>query len=409
MTTIERPAAQVPTASGVHGQNLEYLDAHLQRYIDAGKIAGASTLIYRHGEVAHFSPLGLADRERNRPMAKDTIFRIYSMSKPMTSIALMQLYERGLVQIDDPVHKYIPEWKELRVYQSGNYPNFLTTRTERAMTVRDLLSHQSGLTYGFMERTNVDAAYRKLGVGGIEVGGTLRSMVEKLATLPLEFSPGTAWNYSVATDVCGYLVETISGQRFDDYLQANIFDPLGMKDTGFWVRPEQAERFSANYSTSRDGLKLLDDPGTSSYLKPPTFLSGGGGLVSTSGDYLRFCQALLGGGTVDGARIIGRKTLELMTSNHLPGGIDLSGHARGSFSETPYQGVGFGLGFSVALDPVEGQISGSPGEFAWGGAASTAFWIDPAEELAVIFMTQLMMSTYNFRRELKALVYGALD
>ncbi len=403
MTTVEAPT----TAST---RNLNYLDEHMQRYIDAGKVAGTLTLVYHRGAVVHFSPLGLADVERNRPMAEDTIFRIYSMSKPLTSIALMQLYERGLMQLDDPVHRYIPEWKDLRVYQSGNHPNFLTQRTERAMTVRDLLSHQSGLTYGFMERTNVDAAYRKLGVGGSASSGTLRGMIETLAELPLEFSPGTAWNYSVSTDVCGYLVETISGERFDDYLQEHIFGPLGMRDTGFWVRSDQADRFAANYSAVKGGIKLLDDPATSTYLTPPTFLSGGGGLVSTAGDYLRFCQALLGGGTLDGVRIIGRKTLQLMTSNHLPGGADLSVHARGSFSETPYHGVGFGLGFSVALDPVKGQISGTPGEFAWGGAASTAFWIDPREDLAVVFMTQLMPSaTYNFRRELKAIVYGAIN
>lgn len=388
-------------------KNLEYLDQHIQRYISAGKIAGALTVVFRNGETAHFSPLGLADRERNVPMAADTIFRIYSMSKPITSVAFMQLYERGLVQLDDPVHRYIPDWKGLRVFNGGNYPNFLTTPTERPMTVRDLLTHQSGLTYGFMERTNIDYAYRKLQVGGEK---TLQEMIEHLGQLPLEFSPGTAWNYSVSTDVVGYLVQVISGQRFDEYLRDHIFEPLGMIDTGFQVRPEQAKRFAANYSADPNGMKLLDDPQASPYLKEQTFFSGGGGLVSTAGDYLRFCRMLLGEGRFDGERIVGRKTLELMTSNHLPGGKDLTECARGGFSETPYAGVGFGLGFSVSLDPARAQVSGTPGEFAWGGAASTAFWIDPEEDLAVIFMTQLMPSTtYNFRRELKALVYGALD
>jgi CubicO group peptidase (beta-lactamase class C family) len=397
-------------AAGVSAANLGYLDAHIQRYIDAGKLAGAVSAVYRHGELAHLSALGMADRERAVPMTADTVFRIYSMSKPITSVALMQLYERGLFQIDDPVHKYIPEWKELRVYASGNHPNFITTPVERPMTVRDLLSHQSGLTYGFMERTNVDAAYRKLGIGGLETGGTLRSMVESLATVPLEFSPGTRWNYSVSTDVLGHLVEVISGERFDHYLAAHIFEPLGMRETGFWVRPEQAERFAANYGAAKEGLRLIDDPKSSSYLQEPTFFSGGGGLVSTIGDYVRFCQMLLGRGQADGVRIIGRKTLELMTSNHLPEGNDLTQCANGGFSETTYTGVGFGLGFSVTIDPAKGQISGTPGEFAWGGAASTAFWVDPGEDLAFVFMTQLMPSTtYPLRREFRAIVYGALE
>lgn len=403
MTLMESRAS----VAGVCEQNLTYIDQHIQRYIDAGKIAGALTAVYRNGETAHFSPLGLADRERNVPMADDTLFRIYSMSKPITSVAFMQLYERGLVQLDDPVHRYIPEWKGLRVYNGGNYPNFLTTPVERPMTVRDLLSHQSGLTYGFMERTNVDAAYRKLGVGGER---TLQEMVAHLAELPLEFSPGTAWNYSVSTDVVGYLVQVISGQGFDEYLRDHIFEPLGMVETGFRVRPEQASRFAACYSAGKDGAQLLDDPENSVYLKPQTMFSGGGGLVSTAGDYLRFCRMLLGNGTLEGSRIIGRKTLELMTQNHLPNGADLTERARGGFSETPYAGVGFGLGFSVSLNPAKAQVSGTPGEFAWGGAASTAFWIDPDEDLAVVFMTQLMPSTtYNFRRELKALVYAALE
>lgn len=397
-------------AAGVSAKNLEYLDAHVQRYIDAGKIAGASTLVYRHGQVAHFSPLGLADLERQTPVREDTLFRIYSMSKPITTVAFMQLYERGLVQIDDPVHKYIPEWKELRVYSSGNHPHFITTPCQRPMTIRDLLSHQSGLTYGFMERTNVDAAYRKLDIDGARSGGSLRDMIEKLAQLPLEFSPGTRWNYSVSTDVVGYLVEVISGQRFDTYLRENIFEPLGMTDTAFWVQPEDVGRFAATYGAAREGLRLLDDPQDSMYLKEPTFFSGGGGLVSTAGDYLKFARMLLGNGQSDGVRILGRKTLELMTSNHLPDGKDLTECASGGFSETTYAGIGFGLGFSVMLDPAEGQVSGTPGEFAWGGAASTAFWVDPIEDLAFIFMTQLMPSTtYNFRREFRAIVYGALD
>ncbi len=398
-----------PTDLGLDPTRLGYLDDHLRRYVDDGKLAGTLMLVARGGEVGHFEPYGLADRERNVAMKQDTLFRIYSMTKPITSIALMQLYERGLMQIDEPVHKYIPEWKDLQVYVMGNGPAMLTRPTTRAMTIRDLLSHQSGLTYGFTERTNVDAMYREKQIGGLAVNGTLRSMVEDLAKLPLEFSPGDAWNYSVSTDVCGYLVEVISGQRFDEYLQANIFDPLEMDDTAFHVPAEKAHRFAANYAAAPGGLRLIDDPQASSYLAPPSFLSGGGGLVSTASDYLQFCQALLNGGELNGQRIIGRKTLELMTSNHLPGDTDLAHHAMGRWAETTFTGIGFGLGFSVTLDPAAAQISGTPGEYAWGGAASTAFWIDPIEDLIVIFMTQFMPSThYNIRRELRALVYGAL-
>ncbi len=399
-----------PADLGFDPRRLGFIDEHLKRYVDSGKMAGTLVLVARSGGIGHLSAYGLADRERNKPIARDTIFRIYSMTKPITSIALMQLYERGLFQIDDPVDKYIPAWKNQRVYVMGNGAAMVTKPVTRPMTVRDLLSHQSGLTYGFLERTNVDAMYRNNGIGQIETRGTLREMVEALAELPLEFSPGDAWNYSVSTDVCGYLVEVISGQRFDDYLQANIFDPLGMTDTGFHVPQEKAHRLAANYGVTPDGgIRLIDDPATSTYLTPPTFLSGGGGLASTIDDYLVFCQALVTGGEANGTRIIGRKTLELMTSNHLPDGKDLAGHAMGRWAETTFSGIGFGLGFSVTLDPAKSQISGTPGEFAWGGAASTVFWVDPIEDLICIFMTQLMPSShYNIRRELRAIVYSAL-
>jgi CubicO group peptidase (beta-lactamase class C family) len=345
-------------------------------------------------------------------MAEDTIFRIYSMSKPITSVALMMLYEHGHFQLDDPVQRWIPAWRDLRVFEMGNHPNFLTRPCERPMQIRDLLTHMSGLTYGFMERTNVDAAYRKLGIGalGKRYRGKLAELVQDLAALPLEFSPGTAWNYSVSTDVLGHLVELISGERFDEYLRRHVFEPLGMVDTGFHVPEEKLPRFAACYERNRKKeLRLQDDPRDSPYGEPPEFLSGGGGLVSTAADYLRFSRMLLGGGELDGTRLLGPKTLELMTANHLPQGGDLTEHALGRFSETTYQGVGFGLGFSVTLDPVEAQLVGSEGEFAWGGAASTAFWVDPAEELIVIFLTQFMPSqVFNFRGQLKTIIYPAI-
>jgi CubicO group peptidase (beta-lactamase class C family) len=401
-----------PERAGFVPERLARIDRHLlQRYVEPGKIAGALTLVHRRGELAWCSPLGLADRERGAPMREDTIFRIYSMTKPVTSVALMALFEEGHFQLDDPVERWIPSWKDLRVYVAGNHPLFMTRPCERPVTVRDLLTHTSGLTYGFMERTNVDRAYRKLGIGtfGKSHGGDLADMVELLAQVPLEFSPGTAWNYSVATDVCGHLVERMSGERFDQFLRERIFDPLGMEDTAFFVPEAKAPRLAAAYDRDpRKQLRLIDDPRASAFLREPRFLGGGGGLVSTGHDYLRFCRMLLGGGELEGARILSRKTIELMTSNHLPGGRDLTQVSIGMFSEVQQAGMGFGLGFSVMMDPVRAG-GGSAGTYAWGGAASTIFWIDPAEDLIVVFMTQLFPSrTFDFRGQLRSLVYGAL-
>jgi CubicO group peptidase (beta-lactamase class C family) len=399
-----------PEEVGLSSERLARIDRHLERrYLDQKKIAGALTLVARRGKVAYLSPVGVMDFERGRPLREDTLFRIYSMTKPITSVALMTLYEHGHFRLEDPVHKFIPSWRNLAVYQGGNHPIFITSPVQRPMTVRDLFTHTAGLTYGFMERTNVDRAYRRLGIG--ERTGTLRETIDKLAGLPLEFSPGTRWNYSVATDVLGHLVEVISGKRFDVFLREELFDPLGMDDTAFWVPPEKLERFATNYSRGPDkALRVEDAPESSPYAQPPTYLSGGGGLVSTAGDYLRFCQMLLNGGELDGARILGRKTIELMSQNHLPGGQDIASlNVGGQFSQVSYEGVGFGLGFSVTLDPARAQVVGSVGEYAWGGAASTAFWIDPAEDLIVIFMTQFMPSgTFDFRGQLKSIIYPAI-
>jgi CubicO group peptidase (beta-lactamase class C family) len=400
-----------PEEVGLSGERLTRIDQHLnQRYIRPKKISGTLTLVARHGKVAYLSPQGLMDIERHKVMTEDTIFRIYSMTKPITSVALMMLYEEGYFQLNDQVYKYIPEWRNLRVYDSGNHPLFLTTEPERPMTIRDLMTHTSGLTYGFMERTNVDAAYRKLDIGVLGGGSTLRKMIEKLTTLPLEFSPGTKWNYSVSTDVLGYLVEVMSGMPFNEFLKTRIFDPLKMGDTDFQVPPEKIGRFAANYSRQPDKtMKLEDDPGHSTYSKPPTFFSGGGGLVSTAADYYRFCQMLLNGGELDGVRILGRKTIELMTMNHLPGGKNLSELSVSTFTQIATEGNGFGLGFSVHLGSNQSQVIGSVGEYAWGGAASTAFWIDPVEDLIVIFLTQFMPNaTFNFRNQLKAIIYPAI-
>jgi CubicO group peptidase (beta-lactamase class C family) len=397
-------------AAGLSPARLETLDRFLQsRYIDTGKIPGAVTLIARRGEVAHFSSLGLADVERRKPMRDDTIFRAYSMTKPITSVAFMTLVERGLVALDEPVHRVIPQWKDLGVYQGGFMETVRTKRPERPMMIIDLLRHTSGLTYGFQQSTNVDATYRKLKIGEREPGATLDAMIDKLAGVPLEFSPGTAWNYSVSTDVLGYLIGKISGTPFDEFLRTQIFEPLGMADTDFHVHAGQESRLAACYSaTQGGGMALFDDPTSSAYLRKPSMFSGGGGLVSTAGDYLRFCRMLLNGGTLDGKQILSPKTIELMTLNHLPDGKDLPALSRSLFSEITFNGVGFGVGFAVTIDPARTMLPGSVGDYSWGGAASTYFWIDPREDLIAILMTQLMPSTtYTIRRELRTLVYSA--
>jgi len=401
-----------PETLGLSSTRLARIGTHLQRYVDAGKIAGALALVARRGQVAYLEPFGHLEIERRRPVTPDSIWRIYSMTKPITSVGLMMLYEEGRFQLDDPVHRFIPAWQNLRLYVGGNYPVFKTAPVERPMTIRDLLSHTSGLTYGFMERTNVDAAYRKLGVADqTRSGYTLHDMVDTLTELPLEFSPGTRWNYSVATDVVGHLIELISGKQLDVYLRDRILGPLGMRDTSFVLEDAQVSRFAANYERQGDGsLKMIDDPEQSNYRRR-SFFSGGGGLLSTAPDYFRFTSMMQNMGELDGVHILGRKTVELMTMNHLPGGQDLTELAQGGmFTETAYAGVGFGLGFSVMQSPARAQVLGSPGEFAGGGAASTAFWIDPMEDLTVIFMTQLMpSSSYPLRRELRVLTYAALE
>jgi CubicO group peptidase (beta-lactamase class C family) len=396
--------------AGLSLDRLENITRHLEEnYIRPGKLPGTVTLVARKGEIAWVKAQGLMDVERKKPAERDTLFRIYSMTKPVTSIAMMQLYEQGRFLLDDPVHKYIPSWKHRRVYQSGVYPDLLTRPATTTMTIRDLFTHMSGLTYGFLCRSNLDAAYRTLKLdGGKDM--TLDKLVDQLADLPLEFDPGTAWNYSVSTDVLGYLVQLLSGKSLDDYFQEHIFDPLQMSDTGFQVRDDQLDRFSACYlHQSGNTMKLQDDPETSRYRHRPKFLAGGAGLVSTVDDYFRFAQALCQGGQFGGQRIIGRKTLEFMRSNHLPGNQDLPGLSIGAFSETPYEGNGFGLGFSVKTDVAKSHTNGSVGEYGWGGLASTNFFVDPVEEMVVVFMTQLMpSSSYPVRQELRAMVNGAL-
>ena len=400
-----------PESVGLDSGQLARVGEHLaKRYVEPVKIPGSITLVARRGQPCYLDVQGLRDVERATPMTADSILRIYSMTKPVTSVALMTLHERGLFSLDDPVHRYIPAWRDLRVWRAGSHPLFDTVRPQRPMTIRDLFMHTSGLTYGFLQASNVDAAYRQLEVGLPQPDYTLQDMVDKLAKLPLEFSPGERWNYSVSTDVLGYLVEVLSGQSLPDFLRSVIFEPLGMLDTSFVIDADKVGRFASCYERNLQKQMVLSDDGQDSEYGSRSFYSGGGGLVSTVHDYYRFCQMLLNGGSLDGQRIIGPRTLAFMSRNHLPGGADMSRYATGGFSESAYEGVGFGLGFASKIDPVRNGYPGSTGSYFWGGLASTLFWVDPAEELVVVFMTQLIpSSTFNFRGQLENIIYAALQ
>ncbi len=399
-----------PEGAGFDPVRLERITEHFgDRYVGTGKIAGCQIAVARAGRLAYWRSLGRRDAERDRPVEDDTIWRIYSMTKPVTSVALMQLYERGLFQLDDPVHRYIPEWRDMTVGELQPDGSLVPTGLESPVTVGHALTHMTGLPGSVVPGHPADARFNEE-VRAARHGMTLERMGALLAGIPLKFQPGTRWNYGVSTDVCARLVEVLAGQPFDRYLQTNLFDPLSLTDTGFSVPAESADRFAAGYRyRTHRPPELMDDPATSSYLRPRSYLSGAGGLVATTGDYLRFCLMLLGGGELEGHRVIGRKTLELMTANHLPGDGELAQLATGGFGEAQFAGFGFGLGFAVGRGPAATGMAGSPGEFSWGGAASTAFWVDPIEDLTVVFMTQLFPSSaYPFRAQLRALVYQAL-
>jgi CubicO group peptidase (beta-lactamase class C family) len=392
---------------GLSSQRLARIRDWMQLQVDQKKLPGLIAVVARRGQVAFTHACGKADIARDRPMRPDTIFRIYSMTKPLTSAAIMMLYEEGRFQLDDPITRFLPAFRNMRVFVSGARGKYDSEPAQRDITFRDLLTHTSGLTYGFMEATPVDAMYRELGVDFQTSKAGLRELVDLAATLPLIAQPGSEWNYSISTDVLGCLVEAIAGQPFERFLHERLIAPLGMVDTAFHLPADRIDRFAANYGPEEGGgLKLLEDPQKSRFLAP-RLCSGGGGLLSTAADYMRFCQMMLNKGELDGTRYLGRKTVELMTGNHLRGDMAAMGQPR--WSESTCEGIGFGLGFSVMLDPAKAQILGTPGEFAWGGAASTAFWIDPREEMYVILLTQLMpSSTYPLRRELRVLSYQAI-
>jgi CubicO group peptidase (beta-lactamase class C family) len=397
-----------PEDVGLSSERLERVEGWMRRLVEDGRLPFVQTMVMRHGEIVWHRQCGLADIARNKPAAADTIVRIYSMTKPLTSVAVMMLYEEGRFQLDDPISRFLPCFADMRVAVGGMQGKIETVPAERPITFRDLLTHTSGLTYGFMQATLVDALYRERGVDFQTSALSLAEVVETAAGLPLLAQPGAEWNYSIATDVLGHLVSVMSGLSFGDFLRERIIRPLGMVDTDFHIAAEKIGRFASNYMRGPDGRpKLIDDALEGPYATPRLIASGGGGLVSTAADYMRFCRFMLNGGELEGVRLLSPKTIELMTMNHLPGDMAEMGQPR--FSESPYAGIGFGLGFSVMLDPAKAQILGTPGEYAWGGAASTAFWIDPAEDMAVVLLTQLSpSSTYPIRRELRVLTYQAI-
>ncbi|MGD9803719.1 MAG: serine hydrolase domain-containing protein [Hyphomicrobiaceae bacterium] len=397
-----------PEEVGLSAPRLARVSDWMRAQIAAGRTGGIVTLVARHGKTAFLDVAGKADVTRDKVMKADTIVRIYSMTKPLTSVAIMMLYEEGRFQLDDPISRFIPVFAGQRVLTGGSRGKIDTVPAARDITFRDLLTHTSGLTYGFMEATLVDGLYRANKIDFQTQDTSLKELVEKAATLPLLAHPGTRWNYSISTDVLGYLVEVISGVPFETFLKQKVIDPLKLVDTDFYVPEDKHARLASNYAVDgKGGIQEIDDPTKSRYLRPRNVNSGGGGLVSTAADYARFCQFMLNKGELDGVRLLGRKTVELMTTNHLKGDMADMGTPR--FSETTYEGIGFGLGFSVMIDPAKAQILGTPGEYAWGGAASTAFWIDPKEDLFVVFLTQLMPSSaYPFRRELRVLTYQSI-
>jgi CubicO group peptidase (beta-lactamase class C family) len=400
-----------PDKMGFDPERLARLDRFVaERYLDPGLLPHAQLLVARDGVPVHFSTQGAA-RADGTPLCTDSIFRIASMTKPVTSVAFMTLVEEGRVSLDQPVADVVPELRDVGVYEGGGGGSpFRSRAPDRPMLMIDLLRHTSGLTYDFQYRSHVDAAYRERGLQTLRATRDLAGFAAALGTVPLEFSPGDAWNYSVSTDIVGLIVDRLSGLPFETFLEQRIFAPLGMVDTAFHVPPEKVGRLTDAWSLHAEkGRILYDSAEGSDWSRPPLLVGGGGGLVSTTADYHRFCRMLLGGGALDSARILGRKTLDLMTRNHLPGGADLQTLSRSMFSEAIYAGQGFGLGFAVNLDPARSMVPGSAGEYYWGGIFSTYFFIDPVERVSMIFMTQLMpSSSYPIRRQLKAMVYAAL-
>jgi CubicO group peptidase (beta-lactamase class C family) len=396
-----------PESVGFSSERLTNITRKMQEYVDNNNAPGFTTLVSRKGKVVHFETCGYRDVEAKLPVEKDTIFRIYSMTKPITSVALMQLYEHGKFQLNDPVKNYIPAFAETKVFTGMGLAGPQLVEQETPMTIQQLLNHTSGLSYGFFYDNPIEEMYRHSAFRRHDL--TLAEKVTQMAEIPLVFQPGTKWNYSIATDVCGYLVEVISGMPFEEYLQKNIFDPLGMVDTAFHVAEDKLHRFAKLYQNVAEDGSFREFKGTphipaQDFTKPTKSPSGGGGLTSTTEDYLKFCLMLLNKGEYNGVRIIGRKTLDYMTINHLAPEL-----LPFSLGDSVHPGEGFGLGFSVITDPAFTSVINSVGTYEWGGAAATKFWIDPQEEIVCVLMTQLMDNhTIPFQKDFRVLTYQAL-
>ena len=399
-----------PGEVGFDADRLQRVGSHFRRYVDDGKLAGWTVAVARRGRVALLEHHGLADVEAQRPVVDDTMWRIYSMTKPITSVAALMLYERGAFELTDPVSRFIPEFADARVYAAGSAANPSTVPAVEPVRIWHLLTHTAGLTYGWHHAHAVDEVYRSKGFEfGAPRGMDLAGACAAWAGLPLMFQPGSEWNYSVATDVLGRVVEVASGKPLDTFLADEVFGPLGMDDTAFWARPENLDRLAALYVLNPAGGLLRNGAMGDAATREPSFLSGGGGLVSTAADYHRFTQMLARGGELDGARLLGPHTVAYMTRNHLPGGADLETFGRPLHAESTFRGVGFGLGVSVVTDAAAGKAVTHDGEFAWGGLASTAFYVDPVAEVTAMFFTQLMPSSaYPIRPQLRSLVNQAL-
>jgi len=397
--------------AGFDAARLQLLNAYFEQYVDDGRLPGFHLVVSRHGKVAHQHRYGMRDIEASLPVDADTIWRIYSMTKPITSVALMMLVEEGKLLLTDPVSKFIPSFGEPRVWRGGSVVKPITEPVTEPMLVWHLLTHTAGLTYGFLYQSTVDDIYRRNGYEwGVPKGATLADACDAWAAMPLLFQPGTEWNYSVATDVVGRLVEVVSGLSLDEFFRQRMFQPLGMHDTGFFAAEDKASRVAALYQPdpATRQAKRLDVMGKAA-LRAPTFLGGGGGLVSSANDYHRFMQMLANDGELDGVRLLSPRTLRLMTMNHLPGNADISEFGRPIDLENAYDGFGFGLGFSVLVNPAAAKLHGSIGDFGWGGAASTTFWIDRVEGITAEFYTQLLpSSTWPLRPYFRSLVYQAL-
>ncbi|HEX8104713.1 MAG TPA: serine hydrolase domain-containing protein [Solirubrobacteraceae bacterium] len=400
-----------PAEAGFDAGRLGRLDRHFGRYVDDGRLAGFLAVVAREGEIVHVASAGSRDAEAGLPVEPDTLWRIYSMTKPVTSVAAMMLWEEGAFELKDEVARFIPSFADARVWTGGTDLKPVTEPLTEPVRLWHLLTHTSGLTYGFHHAHPVDTLYRQAGFEWTTPPGMdLAGCCDTWASLPLLFQPGREWNYSQATDVLGRVVEVVAGQPLDEFFAERILGPLGMTDTVWSVGERDADRLARLYTVDPASGRAtpLDALGAGA-LAPPDALLGGSGLISTASDYLRFANMLLGEGELDGVRLLAPRTVRYMAANHLPGGADLEAVGRPLFSETTFDGVGFGLGFSVVLDPVANRVPSSAGEIAWGGAASTAFFVDPAERIAAVFLTQLLPSSaHPIRPQLRQLIYQAL-